>query len=252
MVEHALDGMRVVVSGAAGGVGRAVVTRLAALGARVCATDLVETVADLRRIDEGRIVTVAGDVTSGSDVDRIFEAAETTFGGVDCLISNAGLIVSKPVHETTEEEWTRVMDANAKSLFLMAKRALPGMLARRAGSIVATGSISSVVGLPSQAAYCASKGALLQLVRQMAVDYAGSGVRVNAVGPGSIDTPFLRTYLDGLDDPVAGMAAIKDAHPLGRWAEPAEVAEAIVFLAGGSSSFVTGQILMVDGGYSAR
>ena len=251
-MDGSISGTRVVVSGAAVGVGRAVVDKLAQLGARVCATDLTDSFADLGRSAGGEVVTVVGDVTKAADVERIYAVAEERFGGVDCLVSNAGFIISKSVHETSEEEWDSVLDANAKSLFLMARRALPGMLARGSGSIVATGSISSVVGLPAQAAYCASKGALLQLVRQMAVDYAARGIRVNAVGPGSIDTPFLQKYLDGLDDPVAGAAAIKGAHPLGRWAEPAEVADAIVFLVGPTSSFVTGQILMVDGGYSAR
>ena len=247
-----LSGSRIVVSGAAGGVGRAVVGKLVSLGARVCATDLSELVAALEQANGGAVVSIVGDVTKSADVENIFMFAEKAFGGVDALVSNAGFIISKSVHETSEDEWDSVMNANAKSFFLMAKRALPGMLARGAGSIVATGSISSVVGLPAQAAYCASKGALLQLVRQMAIDYAPQGIRVNAVGPGSIDTPFLQKYLDGLADPAAGAAAIKAAHPLGRWAQPEEIADAIVYLTGPSSSFVTGQILMVDGGYSAR
>jgi NAD(P)-dependent dehydrogenase (short-subunit alcohol dehydrogenase family) len=247
-----LSGTRIVVSGAAGGVGRATVAKLARLGARVCATDLSDSVKALEQSGDGEVIAIAGDVTKSADVDRIFSFAEERFGGVDALVSNAGFIISKSVHETSEEEWDSVMDANAKSFFLMSKRALPAMLARGAGSIVATGSISSVLGLPAQAAYCASKGALLQLVRQMAVDYASQGIRVNAVGPGSIDTPFLQKYLDGLEDPAAGAAAIKAAHPLGRWAQPEEIADAIVFLVGSTSSFVTGQILMVDGGYSAR
>jgi NAD(P)-dependent dehydrogenase (short-subunit alcohol dehydrogenase family) len=243
---------RVVVSGAASGVGRALVEKLAALDAQVCAADVNPAVKDLEALGERKIVSVVADVSKSGDVDRVFERAESAFGAVDCVVSNAGYIISKSVHETSEEEWDRVLDTNAKSLFLLAKRALPAMLSRASGVIVATGSISSVVGLPAQGAYCASKGALLQLVRQMAVDYAGKGIRVNAVGPGSIDTPFLRQYLEGLDDPAAGEVAIKSAHPMGRWAQPEEIADAIIFLIGPASSFVTGQILMVDGGYTAR
>ncbi|MET0616811.1 MAG: SDR family oxidoreductase [Luteibacter sp.] len=245
-----LEGRHVLVSGAAGGVGRAVVAKLVAQGARVCATDITANVAEFEQ--DGRVVTVAADVTRTADVERIYETAEQAFGPVDVLVSNAGYIISKSAHETSEDEWDSVMNANAKSFFLMARRALPGMMERRAGAIVATGSISGVVGLPAQAAYCASKGALLQLVRQMAVDYASHGIRVNAVGPGSINTPFLTRYLDGLDDPAQGERDIRAAHPLGRWAEPEEIADAIVYLAGPASSFVTGQMLMVDGGYSAR
>ena len=246
------EGKTVVISGAAGGVGRAAVAQFVESGARVCATDIAASVGELERGSSGQIVAVTADVTKSSDVEKIFATAEERLGPVDVLVSNAGFIISKSVHDTSEDEWDSVMNANAKSFFLMSKRALPLMLQQRAGSIVATGSISSVVGLPEQAAYCAAKGALLQLVRQMAVDYASRGVRVNAVGAGSINTPFLWRYLEGLEDPAAGEVAIKSAHPLGRWAEPEEIADAILYLAGPTASFVTGQILMADGGYSAR
>jgi NAD(P)-dependent dehydrogenase (short-subunit alcohol dehydrogenase family) len=249
---NSLSGQRIVVTGAAGGVGRATVAALMREGARVCATDLAISATTFPPAAKGQLTTISGDVTKAADVEAIYRRAEDEFGGVDSLVSNAGYIVSKSVHETSEDEWDSVIDANVKSFFLMARRALPGMMARRSGSIVATGSISGVVGLPQQAAYCASKGALLQLVRQMAIDYAPHGIRVNAVGPGSIDTPFLQRYLDALPDPARGAAEIRAAHPLGRIAEPAEIAEPIVFLLGPGSSFVTGQMLMVDGGYSAR
>ncbi len=246
------SGRTAVVSGAYGGVGRSVVEKLLALGANVCATDLQNAVPDNSSAKSGRLVSVGGDITSAADVERVFAAAEESFGPVDIVISNAGYIVSKSVHATSEDEWDQVLDVNAKSLFLMARRALPSMMERKTGAIVATGSISSVVGLPEQAAYCAAKGALLQLVRQMAIDYASYNIRVNSVGAGSINTPFLTRYLDGMDDPAAAERAIKEAHPLGRWAEPDEIADAIVFLAGSQASFITGQILMADGGYSTR
>ena len=239
----------VVVSGAAGGVGRALVEKLRDAGALICATDITAAVSEMVG---DRLLAVPADITKAAEVDAVFTAAEARFGAVDIVISNAGYIVSKSVHDTSEAEWDAVIDANAKSLFLMAKRVLPSMMARKSGAIVATGSISSVLGLPEQAAYCAAKGALLQLVRQMAVDYAGYGIRVNAVGAGSINTPFLTRYLEGMADPAAAEAAIRAAHPLGRWAEPAEIADAILYLASPAASFVTGQILMADGGYSTR
>jgi NAD(P)-dependent dehydrogenase (short-subunit alcohol dehydrogenase family) len=249
---NSLSGQRIVVTGAAGGVGRATVAALIREGARVCATDLAISAATFPPAAANRLTTIAGDVTKAADVEGIYQRAEDEFGGVDALVSNAGYIVSKSIHDTSEEEWDSVIDANVKSFFLMARRALPGMMARRSGTIVAVGSISGVVGLPQQAAYCASKGALLQLVRQMAIDYAALGIRVNAIGPGSIDTPFLQRYLDSLPDPARGAAEIRAAHPLGRIAAPEEIAEPIVFLLSPASSFVTGQMLMADGGYTTR
>ena len=240
------------VTGAAGGVGREVVRQLADEGAKVVATDIADNVHELAsEFPNAALVTVAGDVSKSADVERIFNSGEAKFGPIESLINNAGYMIGKALHETSEEEWDAVMTGNAKSFFLCAKRALPNMLKAKKGSITATGSISSVVGLPSQAAYCASKGAVLQFVRQLAVEYASSGVRVNAVGPGAINTPFLTRYLAGLPDPEAGAKAVKDAHPMKRWAEPDEVAKALIFLASDNAAFVTGHILMVDGGYVA-
>ncbi|WFU42204.1 SDR family NAD(P)-dependent oxidoreductase [Bradyrhizobium sp. CB82] len=242
----------VLVTGAAGGVGIEVVRQLAENDAKIIATDIADQVHDLNRQFSGaRITTVTGDVSKNVDVEKIFSAGEDKFGAVQALISNAGYMIAKALHETSEQDWDAVLAGNAKSFFLTAKRALPNMIAAKKGSITATGSISSVVGLPSQAAYCASKGAVLQFVRQLAVEYAGSGVRVNAVGPGAINTPFLTRYLNGLPDPKAGADAVKAAHPMKRWAEPDEVAKALVFLASDDAAFITGHILMVDGGYVA-
>lgn len=244
-----LSGQRIVVTGAAAGSDE---RRLWREGARAYTADLAITAETFPSADASRLTTIAGDVTKAADVEAIYRRAEETFGCVDALVSNAGLGVSKSAHETSEEEWDSVIDANAKSFFLMARRALPAMMARRSGAIVAVGSISGVVGLPAQAAYCASKGALLQLVRQMAVDHAALGIRVNAVGPGSINTRFLQRYLDRLADPVRGAAEIRAARPLGRIATPEEIAESIPFLIGPASSSVTGYMLMADGGYTAR
>jgi NAD(P)-dependent dehydrogenase (short-subunit alcohol dehydrogenase family) len=244
------DGEAVLLTGGASGVGFEAARMLIQEGARVVIGDIAGTVVEqAARIGAVGVVT---DVSTSRGVQEVVATARTHIGPPSILISNAGYIVPKPILETSDEEWDRVIDTNAKALFLLARSLLPDMLSMRRGSIVATASISAMVGIPSQAAYCAAKGAVIQLVRQLAVEYAGRGIRVNAVGPGAVDTPFLTRYFDAQSDPQASMAAVRESHPMLRWAEPAEVARAICYLASEDASFVTGHVLMVDGGYVAR
>ena len=246
-----LEGAVAIVTGAAGGVGRATVQRFIELGASVVAEDIDPKVVELAAHGD-RVATLCGDVCARRSAEQALNLAIGRFRGLDILVNNAAIILSKDLLATTEAEWDRVMEVNVKGAFHHCQIVLPHMLEKRKGSIVNVTSISGVVGLPQQAAYCASKGALVQLTRQLAVEYALQGVRVNAVAPGAIDTPFLARHLQAQEDPAAAERAVNAAHPLGRYASAGEIAETIAFLASSASSFVTGAILSVDGGYTAR
>jgi NAD(P)-dependent dehydrogenase (short-subunit alcohol dehydrogenase family) len=244
-VTRDFEGKVAIVTGAAGALGRAVTGQLVERGASVVAVD-VERVAG-----RGTVAAVEGDVSVAATAERAVSVARERFGGLDVLVCNAGQIVWKPIVETTEEEWDRVQSVNAKGTFLFCRAAIPAMRERGGGAIVCTASIAGVIGLPLQSAYSASKGAIVQLTRQLAVELAPD-IRVNAVAPGAMDTPFLHRLLQSSDDPAGLAAAIAADHPLQRIASADEVAHTIVFLASGAAAFVTGAILPVDGGFTAK
>jgi len=246
-----LDGLVAIVTGAAGGVGRATVRLFLERGAKVVAEDADRSVAEIATGKES-VATVVGDVRNPNSAAEAVELALKRFGGVHILVNNAAVILSKDILETTEAEWSDVMNVNVTGVFHHCRAVLPRMLEQRNGSIVNVTSISGVVGLPKQAAYCASKGAVVQMTRQLAIEYADRGIRVNSIAPGAIDTPFLARHLKAQPDPAAAEAAVNAAHPLGRYASPAEIAEGIAYLASPASSFLTGAIVAADGGYTAR
>jgi NAD(P)-dependent dehydrogenase (short-subunit alcohol dehydrogenase family) len=246
-----LGGLVAIVTGAAGGVGRATVKLFLERGAKVVAEDADKAVAELATGSQS-VATIVGDVRSQGLAAEAVELALKKFGGVHILVNNAAVILSKDILETTEAEWNHVMAVNVTGAFHHCRAVLPRMLEQRSGSIVNVTSISGMVGLPKQAAYCASKGALVQMTRQLAIEYADRGVRVNSIAPGAIDTPFLTRHLMAQPDPAAAEAAVNAAHPLGRASSAAEIAEGIAYLASPASSFLTGAIVAVDGGYTAR
>ena len=248
-----------VVTGAGSGIGRAVSLAFANSGGTVAVADLnegaaAETLEMVVRTGGSGIARIV-DVTNAAEVARLFEDAKHEFGHVDILVNSAGITQSgaNRVGEVSEEEWSRIINVNTTGSWLCMKHALALMEPRGAGAIVNVASIAGLRPVPNQAAYVASKHALIGLTKCAAVEYGTAGIRVNAVCPGGIDTPMLRANLDGLtEEQAAGaMQAMAALHPANRLGEAGEIADAILFLAADTSSFVNGAILSADGGWAA-
>jgi NAD(P)-dependent dehydrogenase (short-subunit alcohol dehydrogenase family) len=251
MAEPASDelaGAVAIVTGAAGGVGKATVELLTARGARVVAEDLNPAVGEL----EGeRVATLRGDVAESETAQRAVGLARERFGALHILVNNAGRFLLKPTVDTTDGDWDELMRVNVRGAFLHCREALPALSQHGDGRIVNVTSISGTIGLPGQTAYCSTKGAIVQLTRQLAIEHAPR-VRVNAVAPGAIDTGFTDAAMAGVPDREARLASVAAAHPLGRLARAEEIAEVIAFLASPRSSIITGAVLMADGGFTAQ
>jgi NAD(P)-dependent dehydrogenase (short-subunit alcohol dehydrogenase family) len=244
-----MTGRRTIVTGGASGIGRATAELLAAEGARVAVADLDEAGARAVAGACGPDAIALGlDVAVAEECRRAVERAAEAFGGLDVLVNNAGIIRRADVVETTEEEWDRVMAVNVRSVFLMSRFAIPVMVAGGGGAIVNTGSGWGLKGGAKAASYCASKGAVVNLTRAMAIDHGPDGVRVNCVCPGDTDTAMLRSEAEQLGEAETAFLADAAARPLQRVGTPEDIARAIVYLASDDAAFVTGSVLVVDGG----
>lgn len=240
-----LAGKVAIVTGAARGIGQATARLLAERGACIVATDLNEAVHDLA-IDT--IATLTGDVSTEDMARQTVALAVKRFGGLDILINNAGRTLNKPLLDTSVDDWDAIMAVNARGDFLHAREAVRAMKDRGGGAIVNVASVVAVIAMKDMTAYASSKGAIAQLTKVIAVEHGRDGIRANAVGVGVGETDIL----DGIvDDSRATLASYGDAHPIGRVAQPSEIAEVIAFLAAPASSFITGTLVMADGGYTA-
>ncbi len=244
-----LSGKRALISGAASGIGQAIAQAFAQEGAAVALADL-DTARGEAAAHEigGRALFVACDVTRAADCTQAVARTVEAFGGLDILVNAAGIIVRRSVLDLDEADWDRVMDVNAKSVYLMCRAAIPVMQAAGGGSIVNISSGWGLVGGPNAAAYCASKGAVVQLTRATAIDMGPHRIRVNCLCPGDTDTPMLREEARQLGQSEGTFLAQSAGRPLGRIGTPEEIAQAALFLASDASSYVTGAALVVDGG----
>jgi 3-oxoacyl-[acyl-carrier protein] reductase len=247
-----LHGKVALITGAGSGIGRASAVLFAAEGASVVCVDLIgeAAVATASTIEaEGsKALALQADVRQAADAERMVAAAVEQFGKLDILFNNAGTGIRGRVHELEESEWDLVLDTNLKSVYQCSRAAIPQFLRQGSGTIVNMASSLGMLATPDYAAYCASKGGVLMLTRQMALDY-GPTIRVNCLCPGATETPRIRRYIDASPDPAARereLAALNRV--LKRLAQPEEIAQAALFLASDESSFVVGHGLVIDGG----
>lgn len=236
-----LDGLRALVTGGASGIGLATATLLADSGARVVVLDLAH------RAPDG-FDLVRADVSDDATVRLAVAEAVERLGGLDVLVNNAGIGAQGGVEANSDDEWHRVLDVNVVGMVRVTRAALPALRRSGAAAIVNTCSIAATSGIQDRALYSASKGAVLSLTLAMAADLLGDGIRVNAVNPGTADTPWVGRLLDTAGDPAAERAALQARQPHGRLVSAEEVAQAIVHLAAPTSGSTTGTWLAVDGG----
>ena len=237
-------GLVAVVTGGASGIGAATAAMLAGRGAKVAVLDRSPTPYG----GDTTHLYVICNVADQADVDAAVAAVVQAFGGIDIVVNNAGIGAVGDVTDNDDDEWHRVFDVNVVAIARLCRAAIPLLRDSTHASIVNTCSVAAVVGLPQRAVYSASKGAVAALTLAMAADHVADGIRVNAVTPGTADTPWVANLLSRTDDPAAAATALRERQPLGRLVTAEEVAHAICYLASPLSASTTGTVLAVDGG----
>jgi NAD(P)-dependent dehydrogenase (short-subunit alcohol dehydrogenase family) len=248
-----LDGRVALVTGGARGLGLSMATALAEVGADIAISSRTrkaceEAITEITTATGRRARAFEADVTKATDVEKLVADIESSLGSIDILINNAGINIRGPIQDLSEADWDAVLDTNLKGPWLCAKAIGPRMVARGWGRMINIGSILSVIGMPGRTPYASSKAAILGMTRVLALEWAGTGVTVNAICPGVFGTELNRPLMN---DPVKYKEFVAQI-PMGRWGEVPEIAGAAVYLASDASSYMTGSALFVDGGWTAR
>jgi NAD(P)-dependent dehydrogenase (short-subunit alcohol dehydrogenase family) len=246
-VAGSLAGKVVVVTGAASGIGLATVNSIIAAGGRVVAIDVSDGVE--RHTNAGAVLPIVGDAATSEVVLRAVREAEREFGAVHAAVACAAITRAGDVDAMTLDTWNEVLRVNLTSVFLLAKATFPAMRRAGSGSFVAIASQVGLVGYPANIAYCAAKGAVINLIRALAIDSGEGGIRCNAVCPGPVDTPMLR---EGFEQTGESHDLAASRVPMGRVGAPEEIAGCVCFLLSDVASYVTGAAWVVDGGYTAQ
>lgn len=250
-----LDGKVALITGGSLGLGRSTAILFAQEGAKVVITGRTEDTLK-EAVAEGKQKGVeldyqVSDVSKEEDCKATVDYVAEKYGKIDILFNNAGILFLGNTHETSTEDWDRIFSINVKGTYLMSKYTVPYMLGQGKGTIVNNSSIVGLKAVPGLAAYNATKGAVTQLTRSMALEYATLGIRVNAICPGTIVTPMVTSMIESFEDPAAGEELFKSFHPMGRLGRPEEIAHAVLFLCDDDVEFMTGAMLSVDGGWIA-
>ena len=245
-----LNGKNVVVTGGGRGIGRGITEKLLEAGA--CVLIAQRQVLDAELQQHPRVYFVEADLASTDAPGLIAQVAQKQLGGVDVLVNNAGFMFEKSIDDMTEQDWDRMMAVNLRAPAFLCKALVPQMRLRGAGSIINIGSIEGIGSNPEHAAYCASKAGIHGLTRALAVDLGRDSIRCNAIAPGWINSELSDAYLANQADPRAARQALLRLHPVGRTGMPTDIGGAVVFLASELSAFITGQVLVVDGGRTAK
>lgn len=259
-VKGQLNGKKALITGAGVGIGKAIALRFAQEGAEIAVhvnrsrENGIKVVQEVQQ-HEGKAVLVQGDLTKKKEIENVVKKATSELGNIDILVYNSGIGTqhsSDMVHTITEEDWDNVLSVNLKAFVFLSQLLLPAMIQAGKGSIITISSIRGLLGNPVLASYCASKGGMVLLTKQMALDYAKYNIRVNCICPGFVDTEMFRFYLGKQADPEASRKIFANMAAMNRIGRPEEIAAPAVFFASDVSSFITGVALPVDGGYTAN